>query len=104
MIVAVLSTSVMPKDGVYSIYTIPRKAVHIEGVPHYIGHPCTKRIIEEMGAVQANNRSFRGLRIGEEALCVPIKHERNKREHRYTRANQNVTVDDLCFRVLKRLA
>lgn len=95
MIVAVLSTSVMPKDGVYSIYTIPRKAVHIEGVPHYIGHPCTKRIIEEMGAVQASNRSFKGLRI---------KHERNKREHRYTRANQNVTVDDLCFRVLKRLA
>ena len=103
MIVAILSTSVMPKDGLYSIQTIPRTAVHIEGVPHYIGHPCTKKIIEEMGAVQANNRSFRGLRIGEEALCVPIRHDRNKREHRYTRANQEVTVEDLCFRVLKRL-
>ena len=51
MIVAVLSTSVMPKDGIYSIQTIPRTAVHIEGVPHYIGHPCTKKIIEEMGPV-----------------------------------------------------
>ena len=72
MIVAVLSTSVMPKDGIYSIQTIPRTAVHIEGVPHYIGHPCTKKIIEEMGAVQASNRSFRGLRIGEEALWLAI--------------------------------
>lgn len=103
MIVAVLSTSVMPKDGLYSIKTVDRDSVNLKGLPHYIGHPCTKRIVEKLGAVPAKSRTFRGLRIGESAICVPIRHSKNHREHHFTRANQKVTIDDLCFRVLRRI-
>ena len=103
MIVAILSTSVMPKDGIYSIRTVNRKKINLHGLPHYIGHPCTKKIIESMGAVAAPDRTFHGLDVGEEAICVPIKHRKNKREHRFARANQVVGIKDLCFRILKRI-
>ena len=83
--------------------TVPLAAVDLKGIEHYIGHPCTKQIIEGLGAVPAVSRTFHGLHVGEAAICVPIKHNRNSRKHRYTRANQIVTVDDLCFRILKRI-
>ena len=102
-VVAVLSTSVMPKDGTYSIHTISKNKVDLEGLPHYVGHPCTKKIIEDMGAVPAEGNTFHGLEVGEEAICVPIKHRKNKREHRFTKANQVVSLKDLCFRILKRI-
>lgn len=102
-VIAVLSTSVMPKDGLYSIKTVDRATLCLEGLPHYIGHPCTKRIVEKLGAYPSKSRTFRGLKPGEEAICVPIKHTKNKREHHFTRANQKVSVEDLCFRILKRI-
>lgn len=102
-IVAVLSTSVMPKDGIYSIHTISKNKVDLHGLPHYVGHPCTKKIIEDMGAVPAPTTTFHGLEAGEEAICVPIKHRKNKREHKFTKANQIVSLKDLCFRILKRI-
>lgn len=103
MIVAVLSTSVMPKDGLYSIHTVSRNSIDLHGIVHYIGHPCTKKIIEDMGAIPSPDRTFHGLEVGEEAICVPIKQRKNKRKHRFTRANQIVGPKDLCFRILKRI-
>lgn len=100
---AILSTSVMPKDGIYVIRTVAREKVDMKGIPHYIGHPCTKKIVEDMGAKPSKSRTFRGLQIGEMAICVPIKHSKNHREHKFTRANQIVTINDLCFRILKRV-
>ena len=103
MIVAVLSTSVMPKDGIYTIRTVSKNKISLKGIRHYIGHPCTKGIVESMGAIPAKNHTFKGLKVGECAICVPIKHNKNHREHKFTRANQIVTIDDLCFRILKRI-
>lgn len=40
-IVAVLSTTVLPLDGVYKVFRV-HEAPDIKGVPHYIGHPATK--------------------------------------------------------------
>ena len=42
---AVLSTTILPLDGNYSVKTI--KDIDITGVPHYIGHPATKEIVEK---------------------------------------------------------
>ena len=39
---AVLSTTVLPLDGVYQVETLPAGNLpDIVGVPHYIGHPDT---------------------------------------------------------------
>ena len=47
-IVAVLSTTILPLDG-KEVYRA-QEALDIKGVPHYIGHPATKEIVEGMGA------------------------------------------------------
>lgn len=105
MIIAILSTSVMPKDGVYKIETVSRHKLTLDSIPHYIGHPCTKKIVESLGAIKAVHSNFKGLRVGESAICCPIRHNKeNHRKHRYTRANQFVGVDDLLFRVLTRIS
>lgn len=102
---AILSTTVLPLDGIYRVTRIltPTSA-HIEGIPHYIGHPDTKRIVEEMGAVKAESNLFEGLRPGEAALCFAIKQGKSTRkEDGFTTPHQDVTLDDLDVRVVERL-
>ncbi|MDD5487229.1 MAG: hypothetical protein PHW65_06725, partial [Dehalococcoidales bacterium] len=65
---AVLSTTVLPLDGIYKVETT-QEDIDLTGVPHYIGHPDTKAIVESLGAVQAESRLFSGLQPGEKAVC-----------------------------------
>ena len=73
--VAVLSTTVLPLDGVYSVQTLAAGNIpDLAGVPHYIGHPDTKVIVESLGAVQAPSKLFAGLQPGDPTYQVYEDH------------------------------
>jgi hypothetical protein len=102
-IVAVLSTTVLPLDGVYKVEAV-QEVPNLTGVPHYIGHPDTKAIVEGLGAIQAESKLFPGLQPGEKAVCVPIKQGRsNRKENGFTSPHQNVGLEDLQVRLITRL-
>lgn len=105
MFVAVLSTTVLPLDGVYRVETLPPGQIpSLVGVPHYIGHPDTKTIVESLGAVPAPSKLFPGLQVGEQAICFPIAQGKSTRAvDGFTSPHQNVSLDDLQIRVITRL-
>lgn len=105
MFVAVLSTTVLPLDGVYRVQTLPPGEIPaLVGVPHYIGHPDTKAIVEELGAVPAPTKLFPGLAVGEQAICFPIAQGKSARAvDGFTSPHQSVSFDDLQVRVITRL-
>ena len=100
---AVLSTTVLPLDGIYRVRTL-ESAPDIEGVPHYVGHPATKSIVEQLGAVEASTKLFNGLLKGEAAICFAIKQGRSSRKDEgFTTPHQEVTIDDLSIREIVRI-
>ena len=102
-IVAILSTTVLPLDGTYKVATLT-EVPNISGVSHYIGHPDTKAIVEELGAVPAPSKLFLGLQVGESALTFAIAQGKSKRATEgVTTPNQAVTIEDLSIRVVTRV-
>ena len=103
---AILSTTVCPLDGAYTVRTLKKEEVanlKLEGVPHYIGHPDTRAIVEKLGAVPAESRLFTGLQVGEQAICFPIQQGKSTRaELGFATPHQGVTVDDLSVRIVTR--
>ena len=101
-LVAILSTTVLPLDGTYTVTrleTIP----DIKGVKHYIGHPDTKTIVESIGSIQSESKLFEGLQCGESAISVSIKQGMSTRAvNGFTNPHQEVTVDMLDFRLITR--
>lgn len=131
-VVAILSTTILPLDGMYAVvseeaiglltegvhvspalatqadlavpYDLPSVVVKWGGTPHYVGHPATAALIEKRGAVKAATNLFPGLEIGQAALCVAIKQGRSTRATKgHTEAHQEVTWDDLTIRVIQRV-
>lgn len=101
-IVAILSTTIAPLDGSYIITTV-RAFPNIQGVPHYVGHPDTKEILESLGAVQAPSKLFTGLQAGESAVCVSIAQGKSTRATEgFTTPHQAVTLSDLSVRIMTR--
>lgn len=103
MFVAVLSTTVLPLDGTYRVETI-QGSPDIAGVPHYIGHPDTRNLVESLGAVQAETKLFSGLQSGEQAVCFPIQQGKSSRASEgFTSPHQSVSLSDLSVRVITRI-
>jgi len=102
---AVLSTTVLPLDGVYEVKTLRAGEVpSLKGVPHYIGHPDTKAIVESLGAVPAPTKLFEGLQPGEKAVCFPISPGKSSRaKDGFTSPHQEVELGNLQVRVITRL-
>jgi hypothetical protein len=101
---AVMSTTVLPLDGVYQVNTVDPSTVDITGVPHYIGHPATKAIVESLGAVPAESKLFLGLQEGEKAICFAITQGKSSRAvDGFTTPHQDVTQADLTCRVIRRM-
>ena len=99
----VLSTTVLPLDGVYKVETA-QEIPNLTGVPHYIGHPDTRAIVEGLGAVMAPTKLFAGLQPGEKAVCFPIQQGKSTRAvDGFTSPHQNVSMDDLQVRIITRL-
>jgi hypothetical protein len=105
MFVAVLSTTVLPVDGVYRVETFPPGEIPaLSGVPHYVGHPDTRAIVESLGAVPAPTKLFGGLSVGEAAVCFPIAQGKSTRAvDGFTSPHQDVDLSDLQIRVITRL-
>jgi hypothetical protein len=103
-LVAILSTTVLPIDGTYSVKRIELcDTVSIIGVPHYVGHPATKEIVESLGAVPAESKLFTGLLPGQSALACSIKQGLSSRVvDGFTSPHQEVTKDMLDFRLITR--
>lgn len=103
-IVAVLSTTVLPLDGIYSVETVDPNSVDIDCAPHYIGHPGTKVIVEKLGAYPATEKLFVGLQPGETAVCFSIAQGKSTRAiDGFTSPHQDVTLEDLTCRLIRRL-
>jgi hypothetical protein len=103
-VVSVLTTTVLPADGVYRVETLEGLPSVKSGVPHYVGHPATAGIVEGvLGAVKAPSNLFSGLLPGEAALVVSIKQGRSSRSSIGKTVDQDVSVEDLSFRVLTRI-
>ncbi len=100
---ALLSTTILPKDGLYEILTL-EYIPEIKDVPHYIGHPSTKEIVEELGAIPAPTKMFTGLDIQERVIACSIKPGRSSRPLEGKTVDQDVTLEDLQFRLIIRLA
>jgi hypothetical protein len=102
---AVLSTTVLPLDGTYRVETLPAGNLpDIVGVPHYIGHPDTRNLVEALGAVQAETKLFSGLNPGERAVCFPIQQGKSTRvTEGFTSPHQSVSLSDLSVRIITRI-
>jgi len=102
---AILSTTVLPLDGTYSVQTLPAGDIpDITGIPHYIGHPDTKNIIESLGAIAAPTKLFIGLQQKEQAICFPIMQGKSSRkEDGFTSPHQTVDLSMLSIRIVTRL-
>lgn len=86
--VAILSSTVLT-PGTFQAKEIPFPA-SLEGIPHYIGHPATRALIEALDAEKAPDALFGGLEVGQSYLAVPL--QRNPREGGYT---QDVAISDI---------
>lgn len=78
--VAIVSSTILT-DGTFVCETISFPQ-DLAGVPHYVGHPATKGLIEALGATQAPTKFFGGLEVGESYLAVPLAN--NPRSEGYT--------------------
>jgi len=108
--VAILSTTILPVDGTYSVRTLQgaERQTCLEslaGVPNYIGHPDTKVMVEALGATPPPSKLFQGLEIGQSAVCLPIKQGLSDRAKLgYTNPHQVIEdLGTLDVRVLTRL-
>lgn len=102
MVIAILSTTVLPIDGTYTVSRL-EGTPNISGIRHYVGHPDTKQIIESLGAVQAESKLFQGLNPGESAISCSIKQGlSNRAVDGFSSAHQSVTVDMIEFRLITR--
>lgn len=69
-LVAILTSTVLT-DGTFTCRTVDfPESLH--GVPHYVGHPGTRAVVEALGAHAAAERLFAGLAVGETYLAVPL--------------------------------
>jgi hypothetical protein len=104
-LIAILSTTVLPLDGTYSVQTvgIDKAKSLFAGVLHFIGHPATKEIVENLGAIQSPSKLFLGLQPGESALSCRIKQgQSNRVVDGFNSAHQEVSVHNLDFRIITR--
>ncbi len=103
--VAVLSTTVLPLDGVYQVTTLPAgERPDITGVPHYIGHPATREIVESLGAVPAPSKLFTGLHQRESAIAFSIRQGRSTRAvDGFSSPHQACGMEDLEVKVIYRV-
>ena len=133
--VAILSTTILPLDGVYAVVGTKTLGILNEGclvdvptalrtdvsslypgpysaqvdvtfldVPHYVGHPASKALLEAAGAVPAAERLFPGLLVGEVALCITNVQGKSDRSQGGSAIHQEVTWENLDIRIILRLA
>lgn len=99
-VVAILSSTVLSREGVYQYVTFESVPI-IGGLPHYVGHPATRHILDDSGAVYTPGY-FGGLGIGQAYLTCQLRDPRKGTA--FTKDAPNVDLTDLRFGYVKRIA
>lgn len=99
-VVAILSSTVLT-GGVFVCENIPFPQ-ELGRIPHYVGHPATKGLVEALGAVPAPTKLFGGLAVGESYLAIPLAV--NPRAEGYTADTAVNDVSQLQAKLVTRLA
>ncbi|MEK7611391.1 MAG: hypothetical protein AAB486_03415 [Patescibacteria group bacterium] len=94
-------SSTVLTDGTFQCETVPFPK-DLTGVQHYVGHPATKGLLEALGAVQAPEKLFKGLEVGESYLAVPLAN--NPRADGYTVETAVSDVGQLTAKIVTRIA
>ncbi len=66
----ILSSTVLT-EGTFTCKNVPFPA-DLTGIPHYVGHPATKALLDALGAEKSPESLFGGLEVGESYLAVPL--------------------------------
>lgn len=74
MVKAVLSTTLLQHTGSYA-YLALTEAPDVRGVPHYIGHPAIRFLLDKAGAVYTAGL-FAGIGIGESFFVAQLRDPR----------------------------
>lgn len=94
MLKAILSTTLISRAGTYRVEELPA-VPDLAGVPHYVGHPDTRRLLEAIGATYTPGM-FGGLEPGESFLAARLKAPERKGEAGSV-PNQTARAEDLQF-------
>ncbi len=84
-VVAALSSTVINRTGQYEVTVGLDLPESLAGVPHYVGHPSTKAVLDSIGAEKVPGL-FNGLEVGESFLAFPIVNPRGDAEWTIDRA------------------
>lgn len=68
---AILSTTLCTTPGTYTVAELA-SLPDVAGVPHFVGHPATRAVLDGAGAVYTPGK-FMGLEPGESFLAVPLR-------------------------------
>lgn len=66
---AILSSPICFSGGTFSADDVPMPDV--TGIPHYVGHPATRALLDAAGAVFTPGR-YAGPEVGESFIAVPL--------------------------------
>lgn len=100
-IVAGLSSTVINRRGTYEVEVDLAMPESLAGVPHYVGHPSTKAVLDSLGAEKVAGL-FGGLEVGESFLAFPIVNPRGDAEWTLDRAL--ASRDELRVTLVTRIA
>lgn len=99
-VVAVLSSTVLSKEGTYQYVTFESMPLLPKGIPHYMGHPATRHILDSVGCTYTPGY-FPGLEVGQAYLTCQLRDPRKGSE--FTKDNPNVGMIDLKFGYVRRI-
>lgn len=102
---AILSSPII-SEGMWDCKELFSK-IQFKDVPHYIGHPATKELIELHGAVPAQSKFFdlSSLKEGENYLAISLRPEFNtgKQENGITKDVQKIEWHMLSIKIITKL-
>lgn len=101
-IIAVLSSTVLISTGAYNYTEVaPGHTPDLTGLPHHVGHPATRHLVEAAGATYKSGL-FAGLAPGEAFYVAQLRNSRKGAE--FTKDHPNVLPEDLKWGLVHRLA
>lgn len=99
-VVAILSTTLLQNEGTYQ-YEHCCSLISLVGIPHFVGHPATRHILDAEGAVYTPGL-FAGMNVGESIVVCQLKDPRKGQA--FTVDSPNVSADDFKWGVVTRLS
>jgi hypothetical protein len=110
VVAAIVTATILPIDGVYEIFTLRFRRTHrwdrdsLAGIPHFMGHQSTRRILERLGSIKSEANMYRGQEIGDVVISVSIRPGAHPRRYLGKTAEAIVSMDDLQWRRITRRA